>query len=156
MTKYNYSTTRSRARLVFVKERYKCSVQGRPQAGARWCTFTALDFALQFFAEHHPRTESDTETPTNSFLEWNTTAGFGVPQVHTRQIYAFQPLTSLWVFTPWIKSCGERAPMKFQLCCKCLAASEFERRNLYCYWPRARRVTNLWFDAELKFLLISV
>jgi len=43
--------------------------QGRPQAGARWCTCTPLDFDIQVFAEHYPCTVSDTETPSISFLQ---------------------------------------------------------------------------------------
>src|SRR6218665_3959906 len=45
-----------------------CWKQGRPHAGARWCTCTPLDFDFQVFAEHYPRTVSDTETPSVSFL----------------------------------------------------------------------------------------
>jgi len=43
--------------------------QGRMQAGAMWCTCATLDFAFQFFAEHYSCTESDTETPSDSFLQ---------------------------------------------------------------------------------------
>src|SRR6218665_295835 len=43
--------------------------QGRPQGGARWCTCTPLEFAFHDFAEHYPCKVSDTETPSDSFLQ---------------------------------------------------------------------------------------
>ena len=41
-----------------------------------------------FFSAQYPCTEYDTETPPHSsYTECNTTAGFGVPNIDTRQIY---------------------------------------------------------------------
>jgi len=45
------------------------SIQGRPQADAGGALAPPLDFAFQFFAEHNSFTESDTETPSDSFLQ---------------------------------------------------------------------------------------
>src|SRR6218665_3769665 len=41
--------------------------QGRPQAGARWCTCISLDFAFQVFTEHYPCIVSDAETHQTLF-----------------------------------------------------------------------------------------
>jgi len=64
--------------------------QGRPQAGARGCTCTPLDFAFQFFLQNYIHAQSLTQRLTLqvsvSSTERNTRARIEVPQADTRHI----------------------------------------------------------------------
>jgi len=44
-------------------------IQGRPQAGVRWFNCSPLDFTFKAFSEYYPCPVSDTETPSDSFLQ---------------------------------------------------------------------------------------
>jgi|SRR6218665_3818750 len=83
--------------------------QGRLQAGARWCTCTPWILLFSLFAEHYVFTESDTETPSDSFLQSEIRQQVLVFHKQTLDRYALQSLTNLWVCTPLEKIL--RAPM---------------------------------------------